>query len=170
MTRRFTAPVLAVCLLLMSGCAEPKPASPFAGTWTMTLGDHPFMVATIRDESGGYAGELTRPEHFSTGDFVRFSDMGRAVVTERVTGGEVRDGRLHFTTVNPRDASDTTEYEMWRDEQGARISVSDVPATFEPMHFTRTSGAAPAVFTGWEPGCSYRTGDVKASSAEMQKI
>jgi len=97
--------------------------------------------------------------------------MSREVVTERISRAEVRDGRLHFTTVNPRDASDITDYEMWRDEeQGARISISDVPAGFEPMRFTRAAGAAPAVFAGWEPGCSYQTRDVKAPSAEMQQI
>ena len=34
----------------------------------------------------------------------------------------MRDGRLHFTTANPRDANDTTDYEMWRDgDHSARL-------------------------------------------------
>ena len=171
MMRRFTVPARTLGLLLMCGCAKPAPASPFAGTWTMSLGEHPFIVVTIRDDAGAYAGELARPGRFSTSDFVRFTGMSREVVTERISRADVLNGRLHFTTVNPRDASDITEYEMWRDEeQGARISISDVPAGFEPMRFTRAAGTAPAVFTGWEPGCGYQTGDVKAPSAEMQRI
>jgi hypothetical protein len=171
MSRLIAGPALALCLLGMSACAERPPSSPFAGTWTMTLGKHPFMVLTIHDGSGTYDGELVRPDHFSTSDFVRFTGMGPDVVSERISHAEVREGRLHFTTVNPRDASDTTEYEMWRDsEQGARITMADVPVTFEPLAFTRSSGTPPVVFTGWEAGCQYRTGDLKGPSAEMQKI
>jgi hypothetical protein len=172
MMRHMTGTVLALCMLASGACARPQPAaSPFTGTWTMTLSGHPFAVLTIRETSGSYAGELSRPSDFSTGDFVLFSRVGNRVITERVTHGEIRDGRLHFTTVDPGDATDTSEYEMWRtSDQGAAVKVSDAPATMQPMEFVRTTGPAPGVFTGWEAGCGYRAGAVKASNAEMQQI
>lgn len=169
--RRVTATVLALSCLGLSGCADRPPSSPFAGTWVTMLADHPFIVVTVRESAGAYSGELVRPAHFTTSDFVRFTGMGPDVVTESISHADVRGGRLHFTVSDPRDAGDTTEYEMWRDsDQGARIRISDVAESFEPLRFTRRSGSTPTVFTGWEPGCQYRVGELKASSREMHTM
>jgi hypothetical protein len=171
--RMRSSPILLAALAAMSAmaCGQRTPASPFAGTWTMTLNDHPFMVLNIREESGRFAGELSRPGQFTTSDFIQFSRLDSHVATERITSAEVRGGGLHFTTVDPRDPSDTSAYDMWRDgDQSVRIKESEVPDTMEPPQFVRVVGATPSVFTGWEAGCQYRAGAVKASNAEMQRI
>ena len=171
MRRRDLAGLLSLCLALGGACSrQPPPAgSPFAGTWVMTLNGHPFTIVSIREEVGRYSGELSRAD-FNTSDFVQFTGLGHDVRTEPIKQGEIRDGRLHFVTVDPRD-NESTELEMWRDgENTARIKITSVPVPIEGMPFTRSSGPAPAVFTGWESGCAYRAGGVEPSNPEMQKI
>ncbi len=135
----------------------------------MTLNGHPFTIVSIREEAGRYSGELSRTE-FTTGDFVQFSGLGHDVLMEPFKQAEIRDGRLHFVTVDPRD-NESTEFEMWRDgDNTARLKITAVPVPLEGMPFTRSAGPAPAVFTAWESGCAYRAGGAEPSNPEMKKI
>ena len=163
--------VMALCLLFgAAACARHDPPSEgFAGTWVMSLGQRTFMVLTLTNRGDSFTGSLSRPERFETGDGVRFSHISATDARETVVSVSMRNDHLHFTTENPKDKEDRTEYDMTlagKDE--ASIKLLDAP--FEALAFRRIRSAnAPTVAKDWEPQRSYPE-ESAVSNAEMQRV
>jgi hypothetical protein len=139
----------------------------YAGTWVMTLGPRVFMVVNLKADGAGYAGSISRPGQFTTGDGVRFSRFGTAAITEPITAASSVNGRLHVVAQDPDDTFDMT----LKGPDEALVKWAMMP--FEPWKFTRSRAPEPPrVATDWDAKLFYSTEDqlVTASSAEMRKI
>lgn len=172
-----------LCFLWMMGCvfsmlllaAACKPANPapqkFGGTWTFLLGDRTLFVLALTENGDKVAGTLARPSHFQVdASGTRFSQITSDEVKEVITSATTKDDHLHFTTANPKDKSDTSDYDLaitGRDQ--ASLKIIDAP--FEPWPFTRIpNGSTATVSRDWDAHRSYRREDNAVSNLEMQKI
>jgi hypothetical protein len=161
-----------VVLLLAIAC-KPANQAPqkFGGTWTMSLGDRIFLVLALTENGDKIAGTLARPSHFQVDNSgTRFSQITSDEVKEVLTSATIKDDHLHFTTANPKDQSDTSDYEFTiTGKDQASLKITDVP--FDPWPVTRVPGGSTAtVFKDWDAHRSYRREDNAVSNLEMQRI
>jgi len=143
----------------------------FGGTWTFLLGDRTFFVLTLTENGDKVAGTLAHPSHFTVdASGKRFSQITSDEVTEVIASATISGDHLRFTTANPKDKSDTSDYDLaitGRDQ--AFLKMTGVP--FDPWPVTRVpSGSTATVFKGWDAQRSYRRDDTAVSNLDMQKI
>jgi hypothetical protein len=173
MMRRFSCLLLMVGILQFATSCKPSIPAPqkFGGTWTMRLGDRTFLVLTLTETDDKVTGSMAGPSHFQVdGSGARFSQIASDAVKEVITKATIKDDRLRFTTANPKDPSDTNDYELAiTGKDQASLKIVDAP--FDAWPITRVpSGSIATVFTGWDAQRSYRRDDTSVSNLEMQKI
>lgn len=159
-------------LLLAAAC---KPASPapqkFGGAWTFLLGDRTFFVLTLTENADKVTGTLARPSHFTVdASGKRFSQITSDEVKEIITSATIDGDHLRFTTANPKDQSDTSDYDLAiTGKDQASLKIMDAP--FEPWPVTRVlTGSTATIFKNWDAQRSYHREDTAVSNLEMQKI
>lgn len=168
-----------LCFLLMAGILQLattcKPASPapqkFGGTWTLLLGDRTFLVLALTENRDKVGGTVAHPSRFQLdASGTRFSQITSEEVKEVITSATIKDDRLRFTTANPKDPGDTSDYELViTGKDHASLKIIDAP--FDPWPIARVPTGSPAtVFRDWDAHRSYRHDDVVVSNPEMLKI
>ncbi len=101
-------------LLLAAACKPANPApQKFGGTWTMRLGDRTFLVLALTENGDKVSGTIAGPSRFQLdASGTRFSQITSDEVKEVITSATIKDDRLRFTTANPKDPGDTSDYEL----------------------------------------------------------
>lgn len=158
-------------LLLATACKSANPApQKFGGTWTMSLGDQTFLVLALTENGDKITGTLARPSHFQVDSLgVRFSQITSDEVKEVIASATIKDDHLRFTTANPKDQTDTSDYELAiTGKDQASLKIMDTP--FDPWPISRVPNGSAAVFKGWDAHRSYHHEDHVVSNLEMQKI
>jgi hypothetical protein len=100
----------------------------------------------------------------------RFSQITSDEVKEVITSATIKGDHLLFTTANPKDQSDTNDYDLAiTGKDQSSLKITDAP--FDPWPVTRVpSGSTATVFKGWDAQRSYRRDDTAVSNLDMQKI
>jgi len=129
------------------------------------------MVLALTEEGDKVIGTLALPDHFqvdSTG--FRFSQIGSNEIKETITSASIKDDRLRFSTADPKDKDDTSNYELaLTGKDQASLRIIDTP--FEAWPIARVpSGSAAAVSRNWDAQRSYTLEENTVSNTEMQKI
>ena len=163
-----------VCLALMvsaifntNSLAQEPPE--FAGDWTLRLGSHIFILLTLTPapDIGHFNGFLIRPQHFTMSD-VTFSSIKGPTVQEPVIRSTASGNCLSFTTQNPGDKSDETNYQLCLTDK-ARGTLKLSQLGLEPWPVTREKGPL-LVATDWDNTRSYILDDGYESNPGMQQI
>jgi hypothetical protein len=172
-----------LCFLWIPGCvisllvmaASCKPANSahqkVGGFWTLTLANRTFLVLALTENGDKVAGTLSRPSHFQVdGTGTRFSEITSDEVQEVITTATLQGDHLRFTTANPKDPSDTSDYDLAiTATDQATLKMTDAP--FDPWPVVRVpSGPAAVISKDWDAHRSYRHEEIVESSIEMQKI
>jgi hypothetical protein len=142
----------------------------FAGDWTLTLGNHPFILLTLTpaaNSAGHFNGLLVRPQHFTMSG-ATFSSIKGPIIQEPVIHSTASGNCLSFTTQNPRDKSDETDYQLCLTDN-ARGTLKLIQLGLEPWPVTRGKGPL-LVATDWDNTRSYIPDDGYESNPEMQQI
>jgi hypothetical protein len=172
MRRIFYFLLMAGILQFVTAC---KPANPvpqkFGGTWTLLLGDRTFLVLALTENHDKVTGTVAFPSHFQVDNSgTRFSQITSDEVKEVISKVAINGDRLHFTTANSKDQSDTSDYELAiTGKDQASLKVLDAP--FDPWPMVRVPvGSTVTVFKDWDAHRSYRHDDAVVSNLEMLKI
>lgn len=160
-------------VVAVGACSRPAPQTGFAGTWVMALGARPFIVMTLRSDNGTFTGRFVVPDSMQTGDGISFTKISGPAVEQPVTHGTVDGAALRFTVENPKDKTDTDDFEMTlAGDDRALVKWVGFPIPMSPLSFRRIQGAeAPAVATDWDPLRTYSAELPEAQpSKEMDAI
>src|SRR5215468_9449571 len=158
-------------LVVVAGCsqADSRPTK-FGGNWTLAFGTRTFAVLALTQQGESVTGSLTLPARFEVGQpGFRFTNISAEVTPRPISQVSIQNNRLHFVTVNPKNAQDADALDLTLtgpDEAG--LKLADAP--FEPWLLKRLPrGAVARVSTDWDLLRSYSEEDGLPSNAEMQK-
>lgn len=155
---------------MLSGAAVggQEPAE-FAGEWAARLSGQVFMVVRLAPPGSGetFGGSLSRPQHFTTSG-AAFSEIQGPVVEEPIVRSAVNGKCISFTTQDPKDKSDETEFQLCVTEPGHGTLKVNVPG-MDAWPVTKEKGLV-SVAADWDPGKSYLPDEGYSSNAEMEKI
>jgi len=155
--------------MLGGAVAGQEPIGP-AGTWAAKLDSHIFLVVTLEavpGSTGHFTGSLSRPQHFMTSG-VAFSEIKGPTLQEAIVRSSVSGNCVSFTTQNPRDKNDETDFQLCQTEARRGTLKSNFPG-IEALQVSKENGSA-AVWTEWDAGRSYLPEEGFTSNEEMEKI
>jgi hypothetical protein len=160
--------VVLAAILSRAAVARQAPAD-FAGEWAAKLQGQVFMVVRLAPLGSGenFGGGLSRPQHFTTSG-AAFSEIKGPVVEEPIVRSAINGKCISFTTQNPKDKSDETEFQLCVTDLGHGTLKINMPG-FEAWPVTKEKGLV-KVAVEWDSGRSYVPDEGYASSAEMEKI
>ena len=163
---------IVIMVLMSAACTKTSPAPQrFGGTWTMNLGERTFLVLSLVENGDKVTGTLIRPTHFQIdGTGLRFSQISAEEAKESISAASIKENHLQFTTVNPSDPNDTSDYELTLTGKDA-ASLKIVDAPFDAWPVARVPGGASAsIYRGWDIHRTYPEEHNVASNSEMRKI
>jgi hypothetical protein len=166
MSRRFL--LLLSLAFAVSGSAQESPD--FAGHWTLKLGNQNFIVLTLTpapNDARHFDGFLVRPQHFTTTG-AAFSDIKGPIIQEPVIRSNTSGNCLSFTTQNPTDKSDETDFQFCLTDKGRGTLKISVPG-LEPWPVAKEKGQL-SVATDWDSTKSYVPDETYVSNTEMAQI
>jgi hypothetical protein len=159
--------VLSLAFAVSGSAQEP---SDFAGEWTLKLGSRNFIVLTLTpapNDARHFNGFLFRPQHFTTTG-ASFSDIKGPIIQEPLIRSSSSRNCLSFTTQNPEDKSDETDFQFClTDKQRGTLKIN-VPG-LEPWPVTKEKGPL-NVATDWDNSKSYEPDEGYDSNTEMAQI
>lgn len=160
--------VLVLAMLSGVAVAAQEPTD-FAGEWAVKLAGQVFMVVNLAPVGGGdnLGGSLSRPQHFRISG-AALSEIKGPVVEELIVRSTVNGKCVSFTTQNPKDKSDETEFQLCLAEPGhGTLRINSLGIEAWPLMKEKR----PVTVTlEWDSGRSYVPDEGYASSVEMEKI